>query len=170
MNATSFLHRSESRTAHEASDPQYELHMDNAVGPIFKVWVYPEDAVLEDGPLHYARGSHELTAAKLAWLHESTLPPAKEAMIEPALRLRLSPEETGFASALPVLPLPGAKRTLVIADTSGIHHRGRATVGTIRRSWRLVGDNDGGLPRLDPFRELREPTIVGSSQPLRQGL
>ena len=33
-----------------------------------------------------------------------------------------------------------------------IHHRGWALPGTERRAYRLDGDNDGGLPRLDPFR------------------
>lgn len=40
----------------------------------------------------------------------------------------------------------------VIADTSGLHHRGEALPGTVRHSLRLKGDNDGGLPRLDPWR------------------
>lgn len=98
---------------------------------------------------------------------------------------------------VPVLSLPGIKRTLVIADTSGLHHRGYADAGrhtdntdhlfiahrlgtillttndgiscqiisltmtsvtsvespgTVRYAMRLAGDNDGGLPRLDPWR------------------
>jgi hypothetical protein len=51
-----------------------------------------------------------------------------------------------------MLPLPGVAQTLVVADTGGVHYRGRAEPGVLRRAWRLAGDNDGGLARLHPFR------------------
>ena len=149
-------------TTHEAGDPQYEKHVDNVVGPIFKVWLYPAETTLADGPLHYIRGSHraagEGAEAKLRWLHESTQPPATEAMREPALRMRGDEIEHGFAQPQPLLPLPGVRRTLVLADTSGIHFRGNATAGHVRVAWRMAGDNDGGLPRLDPFRAAEPPS------------
>lgn len=35
------------------------------------------------------------------------------------------------ANTIAVLPLPGVKRTLVIADTSGLHHRGKGLIGAV---------------------------------------
>ena len=52
---------------------------------------------------------------------------------------------------LPVLPLDDFERTLIIADTSGIHHRGYAKPGTIRRTIRVQDDMQGGIRRVDPF-------------------
>lgn len=129
-----------------------EKHVDNGVGPVFKVWVYPGNTTVSDGPLHYSIGSHRNTLGKLRWIHETALPPATEAHREPALRMKVNETDYGFAPVAPVLPLPGVAKTLVLADTTGIHHRGWALPGTERRAYRLDGDNDGGLPRLDPFR------------------
>ena len=95
-------------------------------------------------------------------MHAYAQPPASEALVEPSFRLRgCEAALTGAAgdfvrwaeeAARPTLPLPGVRRTLVIADTSGLHRRGSGQEGAIRHSWRLVGDNDGGLARLNPFR------------------
>ena len=122
------------------------------MGPLFKVWVYPANTTVFDGPLHYSIGSHRNTFGKLRWIYETTLPPAIEAHREPALRIKVNETDYGFSPTAPVLPLPGVAKTLVVADTSGIHHRGWALPGTQRRAYRLAGDNDGGLQRLDPFR------------------
>ena len=44
-------------------------------------------------------------------------------------------------------------RTLVVADTSGLHCRGLAAPGLSRRALRPMGaDNDGGVKRGNPFR------------------
>jgi len=145
-------------TLHSADDPQYDKHIDNAVGPVFKVWVYPGDLTMAEGPLHYSRGSHRSAGGtahgKLRWMHESTVPPATEAMREPALRMHGDETAFGLEAVAPLLPIPNVTRTLVLADVSGIHHRGWAAPGTQRRGWRPAGDNAGGLPRLDPFREV----------------
>lgn len=131
-----------------------EKHVDNAVGPIFKVWVYPQNVTAREGPLHYSRGSHRSTYGKLRWIHEMTVPPATDALREPALRMRAEETEYGLEPVLPLLPIPGAEKTLIVADTAGIHHRGWAAPGVERHAYRLRGDNDGGLPRMNPFREL----------------
>ena len=86
-----------------------------------------------------------------------------------------------------VLPLKNVERTLVIADTGGLHCRGQARAplkspagctavtftrplldrallfdpqassGTTRRTLRPMGaQNDGGVKRLNPFRESSE--------------
>ncbi len=67
-----------------------EKHVDNGVGPVFKVWVYPGNTTVSDGPLHYSIGSHRNTLGKLRWIHETALPPATEAHREPALRMKVN--------------------------------------------------------------------------------
>lgn len=113
---------------------------------------------MADGPLHYSRGSHRSTGeaayGKLRWMHESTVPPATDAMREPALRMHGDETAFGLEAVAPLLPMGNGTRTLVLADVSGVHHRGRAVPGTERHGWRPAGDNAGGLPRLDPFREV----------------
>lgn len=51
----------------------------------------------------------------------------------------------------PVLPLNQFQRTLIIADTSGIHHRGYAAPGTVRQTYRVQSELNGGLKRTNPF-------------------
>eukprot|EP00656_Telonema_subtile_P012924 TRINITY_DN16542_c0_g1_i3.p1 TRINITY_DN16542_c0_g1~~TRINITY_DN16542_c0_g1_i3.p1 ORF type:complete len:788 (+),score=168.65 TRINITY_DN16542_c0_g1_i3:78-2441(+) len=142
----------ERNTTHEANDPQYDLHQDTFSGA-YKVWAFPGDTVIEHGPLNYVKGSHRNTEGRLEWIQHASLEEA--AVAEPSLRFH--PRESapkGFEPAIPVLPLPNTKWTLVVADTSGMHCRGQAPPGALRRSLRLFGDNDGGIPRLNPFREL----------------
>jgi hypothetical protein len=53
-----------------------------------------------------------------------------------------------------VLPLPGVRQTLVVADTNGLHCRGRAPPGTVRVALRpMGGENDGGVRRSNPFAQ-----------------
>jgi len=152
-------------TVQPEKDHQNSMHVDTFAA-ITKVWVFPGGpeppaVTLEQGPLMYVRGSHRNTEGKLRWMHAYAQPPATEALTEPSFRLRGCDAATRAAedfarwaeeTEMPVLSLPGAKRTLVIADTSGLHRRGVGRPGETRHSWRLDGDNDGGLRRLDPFR------------------
>ena len=141
-------------------DLQTYMHVDTFAAAI-KVWVFDAGVTTEHAPLNYVRGSHRNTRGKMKWLHAYSLPPAKEALQEPSFRLLGSPTAAELASEFvrgaqqnrsEMLPLPGARQTLVIADTSGLHHRGIGVVGRTRTSWRLRGDTDGGLKRLNPFR------------------
>lgn len=129
------------------------------------MWVYFANTTVSDGPLHYAPGSQRNTPGKLRWIHETTLPPAVEAHREPALRMKANETDYGLAPVEPLLPLPGVAKTLIVADTSGIHHGGWALPGTERHAYRLAGDNDGGLPRLNPFRtiiSMQHPEVTGT--------
>ena len=126
-----------------------------------QVWIFPEGTTLEQGPLNFVPGSQHNSEAKLRWMHAYSLPPATEAMREPSFRLHGCPTATEAAadfvaqteaSRVAVLPLPGVARTLAIVDTSALHARGNGTAGAVRQSLRLAGDNDGGLPRLHPYR------------------
>ena len=71
-------------------------------------------------------------------------------------QLRECLEAAGLPRATPVLPLPDAERTLIVADTSSLHCRGLAEPGLTRRALRPMGaENDGGVKRSDPFRRGR---------------
>lgn len=143
-------------------DPQNALHIDT-FSSIVKIWIFDQNTTKNDGPLMFAPGSNRNTKAKLKWMHAYSLPPATEALVEPSFRLLGSKLAASIAAEyvqqvqerlIPMLPLPGVKRTLVIADTSGLHARGVGVPGRTRVSWRLQGDNDGGLKRLEPFRRV----------------
>lgn len=156
-------------TVQETPDPQQQFHIDT-FAPIVKVWVFhdPPGVNLSQGPLLFSRRSHRNSEAKLRWMHAYAQPPALEAQREPSFRLRGCAAATAAAldfveavegkldmeaaaAAGPVLPLPNT-RTLVVADTSALHARGPGLPGQVRQSWRLSGDNDGGLKRLNPYR------------------
>ena len=51
---------------------------------------------IADGPLYVSRGSHRNSLAKLRWMHSLTVPPAEQALKEPALRLFGDPTALGF--------------------------------------------------------------------------
>ena len=87
-------------------------------------------------------------------MYQLSLPPATEAYREPSLRFRgdAANNSSNMTESLrPVLPLYCFHRTLVIADTRGIHHRGHAPPGTVRKTIRPASCNDGGLPDSVPF-------------------
>jgi len=144
------------------ADPQCALHLDT-FHSVVKLWVYGANVSVAHGPLHVVRGSHRSSAAKLAWLFSRTRANSAAVIKEPSIRFdeRESAgvhaaealEAAGLPHATPVLPLPGVARTLVVADTSGLHCRGLATPGLSRRALRPMGaDNDGGVKRSNPFR------------------
>lgn len=155
-------------------DPQFLAHMDS-FATVVKVWLFRAPLDARHGPLTFVKGSQRLDEPKLRWMHAYSQDEA--ALREPSFRLRGSHRAEAAApdfvrrcleNASPVLPPVVAPRqkqqqpdqadlhstnlTLVIADTSAIHFRARAHDGFVRVSYRLKGDNGGGLPRLDPFR------------------
>mmetsp|Transcript_65 Transcript_65/g.103 ORF Transcript_65/g.103 Transcript_65/m.103 type:complete len:1250 (+) Transcript_65:58-3807(+) len=152
------------QVVHLKNDTQTELHQDTFHQSV-KMWVYDSSLQLQDGPLHYVFGSHRHTKEKLQWIFQRTAHHVKDTLVEPSLRFRsdsqessfnLTLESLGFAEA-PILPLPQSQKTLVIADTSGLHRRGLATPGRVRVAMRpKFGDSDGGVQRLNPFSDVQE--------------
>jgi len=151
--------------SHVATDPQYALHVDT-FHSVVKLWVYPRNVSVADGPLHFVRGSHRSSEGKLRWLFERTRANDPEVVTEPSLRFDVASSggvqaaaalrAAGLEEAMPVLPLPTAKATILVADTSGLHCRGMAPEGTSREALRPMGaENDGGVKRLNPFRAIR---------------
>lgn len=157
LNQSTFDWVARNVTATE-KDPQFEPHIDS-FATVVKVWLFASPLDQRHGPFTFVKGSHRLTLRKLSWMHAYSQ--AQAALREPSFRLRDSPEALAAAPdfvehcelhASPILTLPNTPLTLVIADTSAIHYRGKGQPGFVRKSFRLKGDNGGGLPRRDPFR------------------
>ena len=147
-------------TCEPERDAQSDAHLDSFAS-VVKIWIFKTPLDARHGPFTFCKGSHRVTERRLRWLHAYALPPAAEALREPSFRLAGSPTAAAAGAcfvadcerdARPVLPLPRAKKTLVIADTSAIHWRAVGDPGFVRQSLRIRGDNGGGLQRLDPFR------------------
>jgi hypothetical protein len=143
-----------------AWDPQNDVHIDTFYS-IVKIWIFGQNVTLNEGPFAFAPGSHRNSEGRLRWMHAYSLPPATEASAEPSFRILGSMSAIAAApdfvtsvlkSTSAVVPLPGVRYTLVIADTSALHGRARGLPGYTRNSWRLRGDTDGGLKRVDPYR------------------
>ena len=136
-------------------DPQFDAHVDS-FATVIKVWRFLTPLDQRHGPFTFVPGSQNVDPMKLQWFHRYSL--QEDALREPSFRLR------GKSPAVVDLPfvdhcirharpiLPEHPDTLVIADTSAIHFRAPAESGFVRRSFRIKGDNGGGVPRYDPFR------------------
>lgn len=94
---------------------------------IIQVWIFEKGVTLEQGPLMYCKGTNRNTDGKLRWMYHYSLPPAKEALIEPSFRLLGSPAAIEGAKEYvdevlrdiePCLPLEGSNATLVIAGVN----------------------------------------------------
>lgn len=94
---------------------------------LVKVWIFEKGVTVEQGPLMYCKGTNRNTDGKLRWMYHYSLPPAKEALIEPSFRLLGSPTaiegakeyvEEVLRDIEPCLPLDGSNATLVIAGVN----------------------------------------------------
>lgn len=113
---------------HEAApDPQLEFHSDT-FHPSMKAWLFLKDVEMETGPFAYVKGSHRLTAARLAWERERSVNARNGTC-------RLSARGSFRVSRVDLerMKLPGPTlfavpaNTLVVADTVGFHARTLAT-------------------------------------------
>ena len=130
---------------HVPRDTQTEAHVDT-FHTVLKMWVYPANITLEHGPLHVYPGTHRATREKLQWMFKVTSSNTTTESVAEA-SLRLWDEESKNALPKPKAMLPAFPEwTLIIADTSGIHNRGRAEIGVKRLTLRPAGgENDGGV-------------------------
>eukprot|EP00756_Hemistasia_phaeocysticola_P033839 Hpha_TRINITY_DN16485_c2_g8::TRINITY_DN16485_c2_g8_i1::g.160458::m.160458 len=143
---------------HHPADTQYQLHVDT-FHPTVKVWVYDDTTTIEDGPLRVVPGTHRNTPGKLKWMYNMTAEPRPDVVKEPSLRLHPfpgNPPDFGMPAEMAMVPsvlLPGAKRMMLVVDTSALHRRGPAAPGTQRVSLRpAAAEADGGVRRQNPFR------------------
>jgi len=131
---------------HIKNDPQYKIHLDSFCNT-FKVWMYPKNLKKENGVLCFFPKSHKLTIDKLKWLYKISC--TNVGVKEPSFRLNKS-FYSNYGKLKYATPLKKQK-TVVIANTFMFHARSSAKPGTKRLSYRLLGDNDGGVKRSNPF-------------------
>ena len=111
---------------------------------------YPHCAAALDptssDPRGQTNGSNSATVEKLRGLYEKSRPPYTSYEHCTSPRTGLQEHELHRLGYPPPMPIVVPKRSLVLADTSGIHYRGRAPPGTVREAkiprWRL-----GAVPR-----------------------
>eukprot|EP01083_Nonionella_stella_P010879 30953_1 len=134
---------------HRQDDKQYQLHQDT-FHQVVKMWIYDSNTTKENGPLMIVPHSNRYGPKKLRWLFDRTKDNAPDVVEEPSIRFVYNLNDYGFEEAIHVLPK--YERTLVIADTSAFHCRGKAEPGTMRIAYRPSGvENDGGLGRVNPY-------------------
>lgn len=155
---------------HETADPQFYAHVDT-YHPTWKIFVF-QRTTINNGPLHYVRGSHRATVGKLRWLYNRTraltsprmtaVPPVNDATgpfsdashgfhdslrvvgFDPAVARYLPGESFGRFGFEPPSPvLAGEGMTLVVVDVSGIHFRGHAPPGAQRVGAIFAGKGGG---------------------------
>lgn len=147
---------------HDSHEGTYDMHIDCLV-PSIKTWLYPSGVGVAEGPFHYVNGSHISTVEKLRWLHAKSQPPAHSFIGCLAPRTDLRDDrvaELGYERMTPMAPLP--PNTLLIADTSGVHRRGRAHPGTARAAYSIRFPPINAIPRayMLPFaRPFKERTV-----------
>ncbi len=130
----------QSYVKHFAGDPQYALHVDTFY-PHIKGWLITDPVRIEHGPLHFARGTHGISENRLRWDYACAHLPKHAGGSGGSFRVHSSadPEkesavlkEFGLPEPKPMLANPGK---MVIANTCGLHKRGRAKPGTVRTSF-----------------------------------
>lgn len=139
-------------------DPQNAIHADTFHSTM-KAWLFLTDVELEDGPLSYVTGSHQLTEARLEWEQQCALR-APEGLDPLSARgsLRIAVPELDGLGLEPPLPFDVPANTLIVADTLGFHARSPAARPSVRvELWAYVrrnpflpwtGLNIGNLPGL----------------------
>jgi hypothetical protein len=127
-------------------DEQRNLHYDSFHNT-FKVWVYPKNLTLNHGPLEIIPGSHINSKLKLRWLYY--ISNTKLGIKEPSFRLSKR-WQSKFGKVKPIFPLKN-KKTIIIVNTYVFHRRGLVKKNLTRLTYRLAGNNDGGIKRINPF-------------------
>jgi hypothetical protein len=98
--------------------------------PSVKAWLYLNDVDESNAAMTYARGSNQLTWARLAYEYEVSIRVAKAkktvaiGRTVPYGRVRMPTPEQLARMEVREEPLCGRANTLVVADTMGFHRRG----------------------------------------------
>ena len=140
-------------------DLQYTLHVDT-FHPTFKIFLYPHDVKIENGPFCYVPKSHKNTENKLKFLFQSSKDRTRKILKENLVReddpilwndsFRLTKDtiHENINDELTNLGLDDEYRievdanTLIIADTSGFHRRHPLERGFKRKSFRMIMDRN----------------------------
>lgn len=118
----------------KVASSQNQLHSDT-FHTTHKVWFFIEPVKLEDGPLCFVPGSHQLSLKRLMFeykksIHFEDMHLSSTALID--YSFRVEPRERTFLGCIEkALTCP--ENTLVIANTRGFHRRGYAKAGHTRK-------------------------------------
>jgi hypothetical protein len=122
------------------ADPQSSHHSDTFFN-CHKAWFYVVPVLMRNGPLTFSKGSHKLTARRLAYIYKDSCTRSKDD--DPSRRVTTA--ELGEIGEPMVLTCPA--NTLVVANVCGYHSRLQGECGAERWAVQI------GL-RTDPFRTL----------------
>lgn len=131
---------------HAPHDDQYGMHIDTLL-PSIKMYIYPHGAGYNDGPFHFVNGSHAAGKELLQFLHRKSQPPAASFRDCQAPRTQLRDVRITELGYPQVTPIVVPKDALVLADTSGLHRRGRAMPGVRRDSLNINWPPIFSIPR-----------------------
>ena len=127
-------------------DPQTQLHADT-FHPTVKAWLFLTEVAADAGPFTYVRGSHRLTAARLAWEQQMSLGASGSA--DPDTRqgsFRIDAAELPVLGLDPPCAFAVPANTLVVADTFGFHARGPSARPSLRVEIWAYGRRSPFLP------------------------
>jgi hypothetical protein len=133
----SVMMRSEEATAPQRLIGSNYIHADIHF-PTVKAWLYLNDIDESNAALRYARGSHRMTLARLAYEYDASVrvARAKETIAvgkDVAYgRVRMPTAAQLDRMRVKDEPLSGRANTLVIANTMGFHRRGEFQPGVTR--------------------------------------
>lgn len=114
-----------------SEDPQLSLHADT-FHPTVKAWLFLHDVALEDGPLTYVPGSHQLTPERLRWERDVSLRAYAAERLTARGSFRIDESQLSELRLPPPHSFAVPANTLVVADTCGFHARGRASHASTR--------------------------------------
>lgn len=126
------------------TDPQKDLHTDT-FHPTMKFWLFLDDVDEQNGPFTYVPGSNRLTLRRLSHEYQLSRIAAKHNDTYTARgSFRFNAADRKKLGLAEPKALKVKKNTLVIANTFGIHGRGRAESESTRLAiW--------GMSRTNPF-------------------
>jgi hypothetical protein len=108
-----------------AVDPQTSVHAD-CFHPTMKAWLFLHDVEEDAGPFVYVPGSHRPTPRKLAWERAMSVRASKLDRLSSRGSFRVGAKDLKRMRLPPPQKFAVPANTLVVADTSGFHARGRS--------------------------------------------
>lgn len=128
----------------QANDPQKDMHSDT-FHPTMKFWLYLDDVDEHNGPFTYIPASNRPSRERLKWEYQTSLSAHKHPnRLAARGSFRFSERDRAEIGFKAPKAFKVKKNTLLIANTFGVHGRGRAEPGSTRLAlW--------GMGRTNPF-------------------
>ncbi|WP_375429339.1 phytanoyl-CoA dioxygenase family protein [uncultured Sphingomonas sp.] len=135
-----------SQVTDDAPDPQTALHADTFHATV-KAWLFLTDVAADGGPFVYVPGSHRMTGRRIAWERARSLGiGGGPDRLSSRGSLRIAEDELRALGLPPPRAFAVSANTLVVADTSGFHARGRSARPATRIEIWAYGRRNPFLP------------------------